>query len=172
MQITETGYYETRDGGLAWVYPRTPFTIAEHNNPIDGYVRHGDQWEFKTWLENGQESNDQTNDKDLIRYIGKELPEEKPQPHFTVPVLETKTAFYKADKPERVELSKLWVGWFESDKGGIYRGASFPDKITARTEADNVTFKTLAITPADAVSFTIGEGLEQLKWGIYQVYCY
>lgn len=222
MQITETGYYETRDGGLAWVYPRTPFTIAEHNNPIDGYARYGDQWEFKTWLENGKESKDQTNDKDLIRYIGKELPEEKPEEKepddywynmsndlfkennklytliatqmlgwseypvkynrsqkvfapsqeiadtlelgrnlfkFVSEEIDRRIAEKEKPQPERVELSKLWVGWYEYD-GALNRTNAYRQKRDLMRHFNTLSVKLLAITPADATSFVIGEGLE------------
>lgn len=139
MQVTKTGYYETRDGGLAWIYPRTPFKAKGHE-PIDGYVKYGDEWEFCSWFEYGRHSVGMESDLDLIRYIGKELPEEKPQ-------------------PQRVELSKLWVGWIIKDGGYVRSRLFYPTKEAVKKDCDG-TFEIIAITPADATGFTPGENLD------------
>lgn len=102
MQITETGYYETRDGGLAYASP--PPIHVKNCTTIVGWII----------LEDGE---------------------------------------------ERVELSKLWVGWYEYD-GALNRTNAYRQKRDLMRHFNTLSVKLLAITPADATSFVIGEGLE------------
>ncbi len=141
MQITETGYYETRDGGLAYVIGIMPQSF-NFDYPAMGVMNQdGDAWgDTITWKISGHEHGTYCNRKnDLIRYIGKELPEEKPQ-------------------PERVELSKLWVIWERNYGGTLWRWSNYFETIEKAQEASRGQ-EIVAITPADATSFTIGENL-------------
>ncbi len=142
MQVTETGYYETRDGGLAYVCGFAHESIRPHY-PAVGYYKSEEGWEYTTWnLEGLQLDPWNPSNLDLIRYIGKELPikEEKPQ-------------------PECVELSKLWVGWIMEDGCYVKSRLFYPTKEAVLKDFDG-TFEVIAITPADAQEFFVGEGLE------------
>lgn len=68
-------------------------------------------------------------------------------------------------QPERVELSKLWVGWWKDIEGIIRVGdMKYPSLERAqkqlRSPVSMEGWKAVAITTADATSFVIGEGLE------------
>lgn len=147
MNITETGYYETRMGDVAYVVGFLPTEIAD-GLPICGVFKGNEgTWHEESWTTCGLSLLDEEGETDLIRYIGKELPEEKPQ-------------------PERVELSKLWVIWWKPNdrlcpysfwKGDVLFDTKekakeyFPDTL--------LSYQKIAITPADATGFTIGENL-------------
>lgn len=80
MQVTETGYYETRDGGLAYVAGICSPDILEGEFkefrvfgalvPSTEEREHGAHWKI-----NGARGFAGDWGDDLIRYIGKELPE-------------------------------------------------------------------------------------------------
>ncbi len=207
MKITETGYYETRDGGLAYVVGFIPHHMSHSPYLVMGVT----DGQFKRWSLAGEFTVGIEALVDLIRYIGKELPtfwkctasnsegsgfvftnEEKPQPERVEKVsknVEYPIAFpelssesdpdiwgnpeeyektrdsmgHSLKKPERVELSKLWVcwskwadNWFPSE----CRWSSL-EKAQEHAKEYNISHpdKILAITLADATSFTIGENL-------------
>lgn len=144
MQITETGYYETRDGGLAYVAGILPKNIAD-GLPICGVVKGNDgTWNEESWTIYGLCLQDEESDTDLIRYIGKELPEEKP-------------------RPERVELSKLWICWEQWAENWIISDPKWASLKAAQDYARGYNTanygRIKAITTADATSFVIGENL-------------
>ena len=148
MQITETGYYETRDSGLAYVAGILPKKMGIYS--AVGVLEWDGSWvESETWMLDGSTFEKESRDNDLIRYIGKELPEDNPN-------------------PERVELSKLWIVWGECHRPNqvkfIEKGTAFYNSLEAAKEhmrhfPYTETFTVLAITPADATGFFIGEGL-------------
>lgn len=148
MQITETGYYETREGGLAYVAGFAPESIRPHY-PAIGLYKTKERWEYDTWNLEGLKLDPwNPSNTDLIRYIGKELPEEKPQ-------------------PERVELSKLWAIWWKPNdrlcpysfwKGDVLFDTK--EKAIEYSPSTLLSYQKIAITPADATGFFPGEGLE------------
>lgn len=180
MQITETGYYETRDGGLAYVAGIYPLYM-DIRYPVVGSRKDKDgEWECDVWsLKGGTSTFNEQHKNDLVRYIGKELPEAT-QTVYDLDIRKpTGTNKYTANfdprvpshldlvdweesQPERVELSKLWVGWVQFLDGHAYdkMDGVYTDKETLINWAERCDQKLVAITPADADGFFPGEGLE------------
>lgn len=56
-------------------------------------------------------------------------------------------------------MDKMWVGWYKYD-AMLHKTNAFYNKRDLMRHFNTLSVKVLAITPADAVSFVLGEGLE------------